>query len=185
MNKIANVVKCSLCHELLESPVLLPCSCNICNKHVINQNKDLIRCEKCGVEHQIPTNSFHANNALQMLIKAEIAKLDFGSGHKSAKKSCESVEETFNELKLLLRDPGLYTHEKISELKNIVQLKGQELKLRIDEEMKKLMDRFDEYERESRRYLSTNEFKEESKKLEDELKTTQSNLDSWLECLNK
>ena len=183
MEIILDVMKCALCYELLESPVLLPCSCNICNKHVKNQNTDLIRCGKCGVEHQIPTDGFHANNALQVLIEAEIDKLDFGSVYKSAKKSCESVEETLNEIKLLLRDPYFYTHERISELKNAVQLKGEEL--RIDEEMKKLMDRLEEYERQSKEYLSTNEFKEESKKLDDELKKTQSYLDSWLESLNK
>ena len=185
MDQIVNVMKCALCHQLLESPVILPCSCNICKKHFINQNKDLIRCEKCGVEHQIPINGFHANNALQVIIEAEIAKLDSGSVHKSAKKSCESVEETLNEIKVLLNDPSFYTQERISELKNSVQQKGEELKLKIDEEMKKLIDRLEEYERKSKEYLSKNEFKEESKKLDDELKETQSNLDLWLECLNK
>ena len=185
MDKIENVVKCALCYECLESPVLLPCSCNICNKHVKNQTNNVIRCDKCGVDHQIPTNGFHANNALQVIIEAEIAKLDLGSNHKSAKKSCESVEEKLNEFKVLLRDPGFYTQERISELKNDVQLKGEELKLRIDEGMSKLIDRLDEYERQSKEYLSTNEFKEESKKLGNELKATQSNLDSWLESLNK
>ena len=183
MDIINTTIKCAICHNLLELPVLLPCCCNICKKHVQNQTNNVIRCETCEVEHQIPINGFHANKALQVLIEAEIDKLDFGSVYKSAKKSCESVEETLNKIKVLLRDPYFYTHEKISKLKNAVQLKGEEL--RIDEEMKKLMDRLEEYERQSKEYLSTNEFKEESKKLDDELKTTQSNLDSWLESLNK
>ena len=185
MDRILNVIKCAICHDLLESPVLLPCSCNSCKKHVQNQNMELIRCEKCGVEHQIPINGFHANNALQVLIEAEIDKLDFGSVYKSAKKSCESFEETLNKIKVHLNDPSFYTQERISELKNSVQQKGEEIKVKIDEEMKKLMDRLEEYEKQSKEYLTTNEFKEESKKFEDELKTTQSNLDSWLECLNK
>ena len=185
MDRIVNVMKCSLCHQLLESPVILPCSCNMCNKHVKNQRNNVIRCEKCGVDHQIPTNGFQANNALQVLIEAEIAKLDLGSVHKSAKESCKSLEETLNEFNVILNDPSFYTHERISELKNAVELKGEELKLRIDEEMQKLINRLEEYERQSREYLSTNEFKEESKKLNDELKTTQSKLDSWIESLNK
>ena len=72
MNRILNAIKCAICHEILESPVILPCSCNICYKHVKNQNKDFIQCEKCGVEHQIPTNGFHANKGLQVIIEAEI-----------------------------------------------------------------------------------------------------------------
>ena len=44
----------------------------------------------------------------------------------------------------------------LSELKNSVQLKGEELKLRIDEELKKLIDRLEEYERQSKEFLSSN-----------------------------
>ena len=144
MEIILDVMKCALCYELLESPVILPCSCSICKKHVQNQTNNVIRCEICRVEHQIPSDGFYANRALQKLIKAEITKLDFGNVHKIAKESCESVEETLNEFKVLLRDPSFYTHERISELKNAVQLKGEELKLKIDEEMWKLIDRLEE-----------------------------------------
>jgi len=129
---------------------------------------NLIRCEICGVEHHIPANGFHPNKPLQMIIKTEIAKLDLGSVHKSAKKSCEYVEDSLKEFEVLLKDPYFYTHGKISELKNIVQLKGEEIKLRIDQEMKKLIDRLEEYERQSKEYLSSNEFKEESNLLESE-----------------
>ena len=185
MNSILNAIKCANCHEILKSPVILPCSCNICNKHVSNQDINVIRCDKCGVEHQIPTNGFQSNNALQVIIKAEIANLDFGNVHKEAKKSCESFEEALKHFEVLLKDPHFYTYERINVLKNTVQLKGDELKLRIDQEMKKLFDRLDEYERQSKEYLSSNEFKEESKKLENELKKAQSDLDSWFESLNK
>jgi hypothetical protein len=44
------------------------------------------------------------------------------------------------------------------------------LKLRIDQEMKIILDKLDEYERQSKEYLSSNEFKVESQKLENELK---------------
>ena len=185
MESIINVMKCAICHDIIESPVILPCSWNVCKKHVSNHTNDVIRCEKCGAEHRIPTNGFQENNALQVIIKAEIAKLDFGNVHKEAKKSCESYGDSLKELKLLLKDPYFYTHGKISELKNSVQLKGEEIKLRIDEEMKKLIDKLEEYERECRKYLSSNEFKEESKKLDCKMKLTQSNLDSWIESLNK
>ena len=185
MDRIQTVMKCILCHKTLESPVILPCSCNICYKHVTNKTSDLIQCEKCEVEHRIPTNGFHANKALQVIIETEIANLDFGSVHKEAKKSCELIENALKEFELLIKDPFFYTYERISELKNIVQLKGEELKLRIDEEMQKYIDRLEEYERQSKEYLSSNEFKVESQKLENQLKVSQSNLNSWIECLNK
>jgi hypothetical protein len=185
MNKILNAIKCAICREILETPVILPCYDTICKKHVLNNINDVIRCEQCGVEHQIPTNGFHPNNALQEIIDAEIANLELGSVHKEAKKSCESVEETLKELEMILKDPHFYTHEKISELKNGVELKGEELKLIIDKVMMKLIDRLEEYERESKEYISSNEFKVESQKFEKELKISQSNLNLWRESLNK
>ena len=114
MDRILNAVKCMVCHGILESPRILPCNHNICQKHVSNQTNDVIRCEKCGAEHRIPTNGFQPNNALQEIIETEIANLDFGNLHKSAKKSCESVEDSLKELKLLLKDPFFYIHGKIS-----------------------------------------------------------------------
>ena len=185
MDLVLNAIKCAICNEILESQVLLPCSDTICKKHVSNQSNDVIRCEKCWVEHQIPAHEFPPIPSLEAIIKSDIGRLDFGSVHKEAKKSCESFEEALNEFQVLLKDPYVYTHERINELKNSVQLKGEELKLIIDEEMKKHIYRLEEYERQFKDYLSSNEFKVESQKLENELKLSQSNLDSWLESLNK
>ena len=153
MDIILNAIKCEICHEILESPVLLPCTDNICKKHVSNQTNGVIRCEKCGVEHQIPAHGFLSVPALEAIIKSEIGHMDFGSVHNETKKSCESIENTLKEFEVLLKDPFVFTHEKISELKNSVQLKGEELKLRIDEEMKILLDKLEEYERQSKEYL--------------------------------
>ena len=185
MNKILNAIKCAICNKIIESPVILPCNDPICKKHVSNKINDLIRCEKCGDVHQIPIRGFQPLPFLEEIIKSEIGHLDFGSVHKEAKKSCKNFEETLKQLEILLKDPYFYTHESISALKNIVQLKGEEMKLIIDEEMMKLIDKLEEYERKSKEYLSSNEFKIESKKLDRELKIAQSNLDSWLESLNK
>jgi hypothetical protein len=185
MDRFLNTLKCPNCNEVLESPVILPCNHTICEKHGSNHTKEVIKCEKCGVEHRIPVNGFQPNLALQEQIEIGIAHLDFGSVHNKAKKSCESFGNFLNEIEAILKDPFVIAHERITELKNSVQLKGEELKLTIDQEMKKLIDRLDEYERQSKEYLSSNELKEESIKLETELKSAYSNLDSWLAYLHK
>lgn len=65
------------------------------------------------------------------------------------------------------------------------QLKGNELKLVIDQEMKKRIDKLDEYERQTIQYLSANEFKVDSKKLENQVKSTQPNLNPWFAGLKE
>ena len=171
MDSILNTIKCSICHEILESPVVLPYNetvyKNMCR---INQLKhDLLRCDKCGVEHQIPTNGFQPNIALQKIIEVGIAGLDFSSVHNEAKQSCESFEKLIQEVEVLLKD----------------QLKGNELKLVIDQEMKKHIDKLDEYERQTIEYLSAKEFKVDSEKLENQVKSTQPNLNSWFAGLKE
>ena len=186
MDRIQNIIKCAICQEILESPVILPCNDTVCKKHVTNQIKDdHFKCDRCGIEHRVPANGFQSLPFLEELIKVGIARINFGSVHTEAKKSCESFEELLKEIEILLKDPFAHPHERISELKNSVQLKGEELKLIIDQEMKKLIDRLDEYERQSKEYSSSNEIKAESEKLKNELKAAQSNLDSWLDCINK
>ena len=86
---------------------------------------------------------------------------------------------------MILNDPNVYPYEKITDLKNDVQLKAEELKLRIDEEKSKLLDRLEKNQEQCKEYLSTKEFKEESKKFESEMKIAQSKLDSWNASLNK
>ena len=78
----------------------------------------------------------------------------------------------------------MLAHDRISELKNSVQLKGEEIKFIIDQEIKKIFDKLEMYERQSKEYLSSNEFKVESEKLENQVKSAQTNLNSWLVCLN-
>ena len=185
MDRILKAIKCAICHEIIESPVILPCTDNICKKHVSEQTNGVIRCEKCGDENQIPNNGFQPNILLQLIIESGIVNLDFGNVYKEAKKSCESFGDSLKEFEVLHKDPQFLTYEKISELKNKVQLKREELKLIIDQEAKKLIDKLEEYERQCKEYLSSNEFIEESKRLESEMEIAQSNLDSWLENLNE
>ena len=150
-----------------------------------NHTKEIINCEKCGVEHRIPTKGFQPILALREQIEIGIANFDLGSVHTETKKSCESFVQLLKQIEVVLTYPFVIAYERISELKNSVQLKGEELKLIIDQEMKKLIDRLDEYERQSKEYLSSNEFKVESEKLEIELKSAYSNLDSWLTSLKE
>ena len=184
MNKILSAIKCAHCHKTLETPVLLPCSDSICKKH-IDSNKLSISCEKCGENYAIPENGFPFNKGLAQIIEAEISNLDFGKIHSQAKEACKTFEDVLIEVEVLLKDPYNYTHDVISDLKNTVQLKGEELKQKIDQEMINLLNALDQYEKECKAFLSSDEYKDKTDKINDEIKIVQSELDSWKEYLNK
>ena len=67
-----------------------------------------------------------------------------------------------------------------------MQLKGEELKLKIDDEMKKLFDRLDEYVNECKKSIDANQIDSKEKLvLDEELRKGQSDLDSWFKDLDK
>ena len=148
MDKILKAIKCSECNKILETPVLLPCHHSICQKHVIETKKiesDLL-CSKCDVDHEIPSNGFPLNEALCDIIEAQISSIDFGSVHKEATESCAKLSRFIKDMTNLLNNPGAYSYEEICQLKNLVNLKSEQLKLKIDEETEKMINNLNEYQ---------------------------------------
>lgn len=39
INRILNAIKCAICHEIIDSPVILPSTDTICKKHVSNKTR--------------------------------------------------------------------------------------------------------------------------------------------------
>ena len=147
MDKVLKAIKCPECKQLLETPVLLPCHHSICEKHV-NEKKsgEKLICSKCGIDHEIPTNRFPLNEALCDIIEAQISSIDFGCFHKEATESCAKLRQNIKDMENLLNNPGDYTYDEIGQLKNLVHLKSEQLKLKIDEEAEKLLDNLNEYQ---------------------------------------
>ena len=147
MQSIQKAIKCSECNKVLETPVFLPCSHSICKKHVTEKNRgDKLRCAKCGFDHEIPVNGFPVIEALCEIIKAKIGTIDLGSAYKEATESCDKFGGYVKEMEHLVNDPKTYTYDEISQLKNRVHLKSEQLKLKIDKETEKLLDKLKKYQ---------------------------------------
>jgi hypothetical protein len=80
MDKVKKAIKCVNCLEVLKSPVLLPCSHSICDKHLTDGDKETIKCGLCKVDHLIPENEigFPKNQALEDVIASNIDSFNFG-----------------------------------------------------------------------------------------------------------
>lgn len=162
MNKILNAIKCVNCQSVLSSPVFLPCTHSVCQKHEIHSNDGFVSvyCFECGIEHRKSSNGvgFPANSALATIIEAQIESLEFGKGYKEAKESCEKLRALVKHAEELLNDPENFTFEKLDEMKNAVQLRGEEIKLRIDSEMLKLIEKMNEHRTSCKDYLRSDEY---------------------------
>lgn len=142
MDKILKAVKCVECREVLEIPLILPCNHSICKKHVID--KDTIICSRCGVEHK--NAHFPMNEALADIIASKVMSIDFGRIHKKATESCNRLEIILKKAEDLLKDPNVFIYDEINGLRNEVQWKSEQLKLKIDEETEKIHNNLTEYE---------------------------------------
>lgn len=182
MDKIQLAIKCPNCSKILSEPVMLPCGHSICQEHTNVKQKQIV-CWKCGKSHE--NNDFPINEPLKDIIAAQVAAIDLSNFHKDAKLSINRLEKKLTQSEVILNDPAYFVHESVTDLKNKVELKAEELKLLIDETSQKLLFDFGEYEKECAENIRTskpNSGVSEFKKLANK---TREKLTSWEVFLNE
>jgi hypothetical protein len=188
MDELSNSMKCVHCKNVLESsPVLLPCGDPICMKHTVENTEQHVFCHSCGIEHPIPASGFPHMKFLNKIINSHfhILKLDFGKEHKKAMQSCERFEQILANIEQLLKDPYTFTYEIITSLKNEVQQKGEEMILKINENMHRFISKLDDYMQECKESIGKSEYVAQSNTLEMGKETARQELDKWMATLNK
>lgn len=186
MDKIKDALKCSICKNVLNTPVLLPCEHLICKKHLDDEiivTEGRILCNECGQDHL--KQEFPAIPALTKIIEAQIANMDLGPLHKTAKDSCDKLETVIKQCDQLLKDPEYFTHEEINELQRQLQLKCEELKKQIDDEFGKFYTKLEDYKLRCKNQLVTNEYKFRAEKIEEDVKPVRNELIEWKQVLNE
>lgn len=169
MDKVLNALKCSNCRNILEAPVVLSCGHTICLKHTQVTDKYII-CSECGSSHE-NNGEFVVSKALADMIEAKLSSLYFGPQYKESVKSVKYVREQLKKNGRILDDSNYFIHESIGELRNKVLLKSEQLKVRIEEITRELLDDLDKYESECKEnrngFVSfVDKFKRQNKKAE-------------------
>ena len=149
-------IKCFICKENLESPVLLPCGDAICQHHINEQEGSELFCVSCASNHTIPAGGFYRVRALEKIIKTQIERIDLGLYHNEAYKSCKKLEEILAHMDLLRNDPFFFINDCIGEIRRSVELKREELKLKIDSEANRIVDELNAYEQTCKTNLENN-----------------------------
>ena len=159
----SDAIKCPTCMKILNLPVILPCGHTICKEHVdkaVENNETNIKCNICIESYVIPPNGFVRNRALESLVEVlserEKKKASFeeslGENLKEyyylATETCKSFEELFDEFKKIKNDPEMKINTVISEFRNKVDLRREDLKQKIDIKILELIERIDEFEKE-------------------------------------
>jgi ElaB/YqjD/DUF883 family membrane-anchored ribosome-binding protein/ribosomal protein L37AE/L43A len=185
MDKILDVIKCAICKNVMNSPVILPCGHSICKRHAdeITDVDGLITCNKCGRDYS--KQAFPPNEGLANIIETQIANMDLGPKHKTAKDACDKLDMVIGQIEQLLKDPYYFSHEEINELQRQAQLKREELKNQIDNEFDKIYNKLEEFKTRCKTHFSTNEYKIEADKISEEVRNARSKLNEWIGVLNE
>jgi hypothetical protein len=184
MNNISKAINCVNCNEVLVSPIFLPCGCSICEKHTIDVYGP-IRCCSCQIDHPLPpSGNFPPNKALSSILVTQIGTKNFGQKHANAKQSCSRLDELLASIEVILNDPYNFTYEAIRSLMNVVQLKGEEMKLEIDKQIDQILGKLEEYNENCKMNLKTTDYLTRSEEIRLEKEDARKLLDKWENILN-
>lgn len=168
MERISNALKCVNCRLILKSPVLFPCGHSICKYHTDETKPgSMIKCLKCGRDHMIPVDGFPYIESLAEIIDTQLYAMNLGEAHKKAIKDCDNFDLFVQRVNLFLTNPSFEKFEELNGIKNVVLLKREEFKLKIDLEADKLISKLDSYLWKYNEQLKGDEFKKKLAYLEE------------------
>jgi hypothetical protein len=102
-----------------------------------------------------------------------------------AKKSCENFDDLLTKIELILQDPYNFTYELINNLKNEVQLKGEEAIFKINENMNRVISKLDDYNIECKNGLKETGYVGRAEILRLDKETGRRELKKWMETLDE
>ena len=129
MDDLRNILLCSECDCILNSPVFLPCLERICKNHVedlINKDLKVLNCKYCNNEHPIPIEGFKEDKKTAKLIELKVHQMDLGNAHKTANDSCIKLDITIQDLERLTKDTDCYLNEYFDKLINQIDIRKEE-----------------------------------------------------------
>lgn len=176
--------------------MILPCGDSICRNHLTQDSHktltkhhssttDEIDCGRCSTSHVIPSSGFIPNKSLEQIIRTQIDELDLGSEYNEATLACHTLGVDLDAFDVLERDPLLHVKDTIRELAYKVELKREELKMRVDEEAASLTNALAGYESECDAYLRTLEYHMRRKQAHTLVESVRVKLAEWTRELDK
>ena len=140
MDQFKNLFNCSLCNEILVSPVTIACGNNVCKRHLdqileslSNSEKQSFKCQLCHNVHSLSINDLIINKQIQNILDTEFYKMKININcFEECKQTLEDTNETFSMFESISKDPESHIYEYFQEIKNKVDIRREELKAKID-----------------------------------------------------
>ena len=138
---------CKYCNEIFNEPVTLNCCGeNICKRHIdeflSSNEKKTFACPFCNLENA--NQHFSINKLIQTLIENQLQEFEIDSNYKVR---FNSLKVEITKLETLLKDPKNVIYDEMHELKRLVDLDRERLKLEIDTLADDFIQQIESYEK--------------------------------------
>jgi hypothetical protein len=157
------VLNCKWCHELLDTPIILPCYQTVCEKHETHFrdgvepgcNGMLPTCKLCDQVHKLRNENDHfpANTIVQTLLEKEIKKLSFGVEYEKALSSLDELKDGLSHFEETIKNPDEIISTYFQDMRSEVGLIREELIERIDKCTEAVLVDVNKYEEECKANL--------------------------------
>ena len=129
---------CKFCNQILKDPILLPCGLSICNEHTKNLENNSLVCKTCNVPH----TRFSQNHELKTQIEtlnSHLTENEF-KWKKEFRLIYEQIEEMLDDFNLKANEFEYFTHEHFANIECQIELRRENLKMRIDDLSQELLE---------------------------------------------
>ena len=138
IDQVKNLFDCEQCNQLLVEPVTLPCGYSVCKRHLDrllkNTSKEInkFECELCKENHYISRKGFSINKRIQNALDIKFNTLKLNPVYEECKKKINDAKNNIEKIENLEKDPENFILKYFEELKKQVDLRRENLKLKLD-----------------------------------------------------
>jgi hypothetical protein len=139
IDQVKNLFDCKQCDQLLVDPVTLLCGYSVCKRHLdvllesYPKDSNTFPCKLCDDEHYIPKKGFAINKTIQNALDIKLNTLKLNPVYEECKSEINDAKISIQKIEILEKDPDNYIFEYFEEFKRQVDIRREELKLKLDE----------------------------------------------------
>jgi hypothetical protein len=128
---IKEELTCKYCNQIYNIPVTLACGDSLCKHHIdeliSNNSSNILECPLCNETNT--NHDFKVNKLIEKLIKRKLHEFKLNSKHEAV---LNNLKIEIEKLALLLKDPENFIYQEFDELKRLVDLDREQMKIEID-----------------------------------------------------
>jgi len=148
-NKINKALLCKHCEGRLDIPKILPCGESICSlcEISIQVNDRMFNCFVCKQKHKMPKEGLLNNKLALEILSIELTSVSRGEAYNLLKKMLDEIKMKISIFKNCIENGNDLVKEHCIELRSDVQLRAEQVILRVNDMSSKLIEEIDEYEK--------------------------------------